>query len=312
MRRATLLLTSLSLLTLPVTGSLAAAGADAVTPAQSAACRAPVVAPNEAAGQARLNGVRVGQHAGAGFDRVVFDLTGLPGYQVHRVRQVIQDGSGNALTLRGDAFLTVRLEPAVAHDAEGRSTAPRRIVPSFTQLKEVRLAGDFEGAVTYGLGVAAQSDFRVTTLTNPRRLVVDLAFPGRHPFDCRTGAVQAVFATPDATAAAVTRRVPAPGVARGALTALFAGPTDFDRPAGLTFVDSDATGFTDLSVTNGIARVRLTGGCASGGSTFTIADEIVPTLKQFPTVDFVKIYDPQGHTEQPTGRVDSIPTCLEP
>ena len=297
---------------MPLAGALSAGTADAATTAQSAACRAPVVAASAAAGQVRLDDVRVGQHTGAGFDRVVFDLAGVPGYHVQRVRQVFQDGSGDPLALRGAAFLTVRLDPAVAHDAQGRPTAPLRIVRSFTQLKEVRLAGDFEGVVTYGIGVAAQSDFRVFTLSNPRRLVVDLAFPGRHPFDCSSGAVQVVFATPDATAAAVTRRVPTPGVARGALTALFAGPSDFDKPAGLTFVASDATGFTGLTVTNGIARVQLTGGCASGGATFTIANEIVPTLKQFPTVDFVKIYDPQGHTEQPTGRVDSIPICLEP
>ncbi len=312
MGRATVLLTSLSLVGLPLAGSLAAGTADAATAAQSAACRAPVVAPSAAAGQVRLDDIRVGQHVRAGFDRVVFDLTGFPGYQVQQVRRVFQDGSGDPLALRGDAFLTVRLDPAVAHDAQSGPTAPLRLTPSFTQLKDVRLAGDFEGTVTYGIGVAARSDFRVSTLTNPRRLVVDLAFPGRHPFDCREGAVKVVFASPDATPAAVTRRVPTPGVARGALTALFAGPSDFDKPAGLTFVNSEATGFTDLSITNGIARVQLTGGCASGGATFTIANEIVPTLKQFPTVDFVKILDPQGQTEQPTGRVDSIPTCLEP
>jgi hypothetical protein len=312
MRRATLLLTSLSLLAMPLAASLGAGTADAVTTAASAACRAPVVAPNDAAGQPLLDNVRVGRHDSKGFDRVVFDLTDVPGYQVHYVRRVIQDGSGLPLMLRGRAFLTLRLEPAVAHNDQGQPTAPRRIVGSFTQLKEVRLAGDFEGVVTYGIGLAARSDFRVFTLTGPDRLVVDLAFPERHPFDCRSGAVKVFFATPEATAAAVTRRVSTPAVGRGALTALFAGPTDFDKPAGLVVVNSDASGFTGLSIRHGIARVRLTGGCASGGSTFTIANEIMPTLKRFPTVEFVKIFDPQGQTEQPTGRVDSIPTCLEP
>jgi len=45
---------------------------------------------------------------------------------------------------------------------------------------------------------------------------------------------------------------------------------------------------------------------------FTIANEIMPTLKQFSSVRWVKIYDPAGHTERPTGHTDSIPTCLEP
>ena len=38
----------------------------------------------------------------------------------------------------------------------------------------------------------------------------------------------------------------------------------------------------------------------------------MPTLKQFATVDHVKIYDPEGQTARPTGATDSIPACLEP
>jgi hypothetical protein len=77
-------------------------------------------------------------------------------------------------------------------------------------------------------------------------------------------------------------------------------------------VTSRATGFTDLRIAAGIARVRLTGECYSGGSTFTVASEILPTLKQFDDVDHVKVYGPKGHTEKPPGDVDSIPPCLEP
>ncbi len=282
--------------------------------ADAAACRAPVVAPAPAAvAQPRLDDVRVGRHDGAGFDRVVFDLTGVPGHRVHRVREVTADGSGRPLTLRGRSLLLVRLEPAVAHDDAGHPTsAPRRLVRSFPQLREVRRAGDFEGVVTYALGLRATTDFRVSTLTSPARLVIDVAHRRQHPFDCRAGAVQVVFATSDATPAGVLRRVPSPAGVRGALTALFAGPTDYDEPAGLSFEASGASGFAAPRVRNGIARVRLTGGCDSGGATFTVANEIMPTLKQLDTVDVVKIYDPEGRTEQPRGRSDSIPTCLEP
>jgi hypothetical protein len=312
MRRVTASLTTLSLLALPLAASVVAGPAAAGAATASAACRTPVVGPNDAAGQSVVDGVRAGRHDTQHFDRVVFDLTDVPGYQVQRVRRVLADPSGEPVTLRGQSFLTVRLDPAVAHDSQGQPTAPRRLLRSFTQLREVRQVGDNEGVVTYGLGLAGAGDFRVLTLTAPDRLVVDVGHPGTHPFDCAAGAVKVFLATPDATAAAVTRRVPATAPGRGALTAMFAGPADFDVPAGLSFVNSGATGFADLSISQGIARVRLTGGCASGGSTFTIADEIVPTLKQFATVDFVKILDPQGRTEQPTGRVDSIPTCLEP
>jgi hypothetical protein len=56
----------------------------------------------------------------------------------------------------------------------------------------------------------------------------------------------------------------------------------------------------------------MTGGCGSGGSTFTVAQEIIPTLTQFPTVQYVKILDPDGNTEEPDGPSNSIPECLEP
>ena len=85
-----------------------------------------------------------------------------------------------------------------------------------------------------------------------------------------------------------------------------------ERAAGLRLVTSHASRFDDLQVAEGIARLRLTRGCNSNGSTITVAGEIAPTLRQFPTVDWVKIYAPGGGTEQGPGQVDSIPTCLEP
>ena len=57
---------------------------------------------------------------------------------------------------------------------------------------------------------------------------------------------------------------------------------------------------------------RPGGKLSSGGSTFTIANEIMPTLKQLPGVHWVKIYDQKGHTERPFGHSDSIPFSLEP
>lgn len=110
----------------------------------------------------------------------------------------------------------------------------------------------------------------------------------------------------------VTRLVRPPAVATGALDALFAGPTPAEQADGLRLVRSGATGFSSLHIDGGVARVRLEGGCASGGSTMTIAGEIVPTLRQFSSVAAVKILAPDGTTERPDGTIDSIPTCLEP
>lgn len=75
---------------------------------------------------------------------------------------------------------------------------------------------------------------------------------------------------------------------------------------------SGATGFSKVDVTDGIARVYLTGHCNSNGSTFTISQPIVATLKQFSYIQYVKIYDQNGNTEVPDGPANSIPACLEP
>lgn len=110
----------------------------------------------------------------------------------------------------------------------------------------------------------------------------------------------------------VTRTVPAEAPAGGALTALFAGPTAAESAKGLRFVASGATGFRDLTISDGVARLRLVGGCASGGSTLTVANLIVETLKEFATVDRVEIYPPAGPTGRAAGDADLIPECLEP
>lgn len=111
---------------------------------------------------------------------------------------------------------------------------------------------------------------------------------------------------------AVRRSVSAETPANGALQELFTGPTAAEQAGGLAVERSGATGFSGLSIDGGIARVTLVGGCDSRGSTMTVANLVVPTLKQFPTVDNVKIYDPDGTTDSPDGPGDSIPACLNP
>ena len=46
--------------------------------------------------------------------------------------------------------------------------------PLCPNLRQVKLAGDFEGVVTFGLGLKAKTGFRVFRLTNPTRVVVDV------------------------------------------------------------------------------------------------------------------------------------------
>jgi len=68
---------------------------------------------------------------------------------------LIQDGSGLPVAVRGQSFVQVVFRGAVAHDEHGRATAPRDLFPvrATTNVVQVRLGGDFEGVVTYFIGL---------------------------------------------------------------------------------------------------------------------------------------------------------------
>ncbi len=112
---------------------------------------------------------------------------------------------------------------------------------------------------------------------------------------------------------AVTRTVLLTGsLPETVLTQLFLGPTPDEKARGLDIVLSGTTGYRQLSVADGVARIYLTGKCNSGGSTYTIGNLIFANLAQFPEIKWIKIYDESGQTENPDGQMSSIPLCLEP
>jgi hypothetical protein len=110
-----------------------------------------------------------------GYDRVLFTFQGaLPGYQVRYVPEVT-DQAGRPLALRGRAFLAVTFEPARAHDPGGEPTvSTATLTPASPVLRQVRFAGDFEGRVSFGLGLAERDGFRVSELRDPPRVAVDV------------------------------------------------------------------------------------------------------------------------------------------
>jgi hypothetical protein len=128
--------------------------------------RAPRTAP-------QLVSVRVDEREG--YDRVVFAFDGsMPGYRVRYLPRVEGPG-GRPLPLRGAAFLEVTFEPARARGPDGRTTFPAgAITPSSPVLRQVRFAGDFEGQVRIGLGVAGRGGVRVAELAGPTRVAVDI------------------------------------------------------------------------------------------------------------------------------------------
>jgi hypothetical protein len=230
------------------------------------------------------------------------------------VREVIADGSGKPILVVGNARLAVSFSPAVGHDAGGHGTfGPNRRAFALPNLMQLVRAGDFEGHLSFGIGLARKEHVKVFTLTSPSRVVIDVATP------FRTVAVKAYLFKAKAFASghepytrAVRRPVIPSAVAARALQRMFAGPTAADQSNGLSLLRSEATGVRLLSIRDHVARVKLTGGCNAHGSTASIALEIFPTLKQFSSVRWVKIYDPKGHTTDPNGHSDSLPACLNP
>ena len=126
-----------------------------------------------------VRSARLASHPDAtpGYDRLVFEFDGgLPEVHVEYVdRPVHACGSGEALTPEGDGFLEIRLTGARAHTDAGEATIPhgrqRRGLP--TVLETVPTC-DFEGVVTWVLGVASPEAYRVVRLEAPSRLAVDV------------------------------------------------------------------------------------------------------------------------------------------
>jgi hypothetical protein len=87
---------------------------------------------------------------------------GYPSYQIRYVGSVVGEATGTPISLTGNAFLRVGFTDAQAHKDSGGSSIVAAPAPAigFPNLKSYASAGDFEGHVTYGLGlqVASGSD----------------------------------------------------------------------------------------------------------------------------------------------------------
>jgi hypothetical protein len=249
------------------------------------------------------------------FDRIVFEYDGgLPSdVGTSWVKHLVADGSGHHLRIAGRAILRVRMNGAAAHTDAGVATVPMRTAYALPNVLTTVRSGDFEGVVTYGIGLAQRTRVHVFTGQSPDRVIVDVragftTVPRQvWFFDTQRYADNTPpFYVP------VLRPVLPSIPATALMDRVLAGPTAQETAANLVLIRSGVTGFTMMSIKDHIARVQLLGDCSSGGSTETIAGEIMPTLRQLSRVDWVKIYDAQGVTETPDGPSDSIPVCLEP
>ena len=113
-----------------------------------------------------------------GYDRFVLQFDSIvPTYTVKRQAKPVftLGGSGQTVTLSGTAGILVSV-----HSATGATTftgSTDLVHSDFQVLKEARQTQDFEGYVSWGLGVSSATCMRVFTLSDPARLVVDLQIP---------------------------------------------------------------------------------------------------------------------------------------
>jgi hypothetical protein len=121
-----------------------------------------------------LRAVETTAGSGGGYDRVVFEFAGdsVPGYRVEYTTKPVQRcGSGDPVKVAGTGRLVVRFEPAEAHDL---TAAERHRTPALPAVRELTLVCDFEGQVEWVLGIATPAAYRVSELTGPSRLVLDV------------------------------------------------------------------------------------------------------------------------------------------
>jgi hypothetical protein len=142
------------------------AGASRTTssPAAGRLCDTKVDSANPA-----LRSVRFGRHDT--FDRIAFDFCQPADTTLEAsvVKQLIEDGSGKKVTLKGRYFFVLRLTPADAHSSDGRTTVPRQpvTVPG-RNMQQYQIIGDFEGTVTYGLGVRELQETATALQVDPQ------------------------------------------------------------------------------------------------------------------------------------------------
>jgi germination protein M len=103
--------------------------------------------------------------------------------------------------------------------------------------------------------------------------------------------VLSVFFIRDEKIATVHRTVPkTQQVAAAAMAELLAGPTAEDEAAGMNTTIPEGTEYLGTTIDQGVATVDLSSEFESGGGSFSMSArlaQVVYTLTQFPTVDFV-------------------------
>lgn len=253
-----------------------------------------------------------------GHDRIVFEFKGGLPHDITADWTTTEPDyvpSGQPSAAQGNAFVVLHFNYATGHIgtppvSSYGPTARAYDMRNLTQIKEIE---NSKADLAFAIGVMKQTWVTVDTKLSPARVIVQIGT------DFERVPVKIWFGDPSSYGGgapymdAVTRLVPADMVAQSLLHRLFAGPTQGEKAAGLELVKSGAKDFTDFSVnTVDVARLQLTGGCQLGPEPISIGTEITRSLKTLVSIDWVKIYDPDGNTTDPDHPTDSLPECLTP
>ncbi|GMA33227.1 AMIN-like domain-containing (lipo)protein [Litorihabitans aurantiacus] len=132
--------------------------------------------PDTRTGPTFLTEVRAAAHDG--YDRVVLEFDGAepPSWAARYVEEPIAEGSGDVLDVDGEVFL--RIDTAmVVHPADLEREGTVVTGPSDvgdTTVRGLWSEGPWEGYAATHIGLDAVRDFRISTLTDPARIVVDI------------------------------------------------------------------------------------------------------------------------------------------
>jgi len=141
---------------------------------------ADVVAPGEPYGSSNsLSDVRFNQHE-EGFTRVVFDFEDgdIPWWSVGYATGPFHATSDELIPVAGTDFLRIVLS-AASYDLEAEEfrmtyEGPRRIDAGTNSVAEIVVISDFEGSMSWVIGVDGTKPFEVGTLTDPPRVYIDI------------------------------------------------------------------------------------------------------------------------------------------
>lgn len=113
------------------------------------------------------------------FERVVIEFEGtgdFPGYRVEYVADpVLLSPSDLTVEIAGDATLVLAVGSWLSN-MEGEGYAgPQQIFPTNVEhIEELRVIENFEGMHQWAIGLDEERGFRVTTLLDPPRIVIDI------------------------------------------------------------------------------------------------------------------------------------------